>query len=63
MSTVIGFICGIFIGSVMGLLIGAVLALDHDQEKRDLENYERWQNKNKTGGGSGNHSEQNHNGA
>lgn len=41
MYTVIGFICGIIFGSFTGLMVGAVLAMEHDQERRDLENYER----------------------
>lgn len=45
MSAMIGFICGLILGAFTGLAVGAVFALDRDQEKRDLENYERWKAK------------------
>lgn len=41
MGAMIGFICGLILGVFTGLAVGAVLALDHDQERRDMENHER----------------------
>ena len=37
----IGFICGLILGVFTGLAVGAVLATEHEQERRDMENYER----------------------
>lgn len=42
MGAMIGFICGLILRAFTGLAVGAVLALDHDQERRDMENYERY---------------------
>ena len=42
MGAMIGFICGLILGAFTGLAVGAVLALDRDQERRDMENSERY---------------------
>ena len=42
MDVLIGFICGLIFGAFTGLTACAILAVERDQEQRDMEMYERY---------------------
>lgn len=42
MDVLIGFICGLIFGAFTGLAACAILAIERDQEQRDMQNYERY---------------------